>query len=117
MSALAVTLTVIDAMYVIETALYTDSGPGAAPPQFLEQAVKLQRILFVNLLLWCSTVSIKLSYLFLFRKLIDRIPSLIRYWWFITVLVMAIFGYGLAAYILACPQFNTREVCKSLRCW
>ncbi|MCJ1251588.1 hypothetical protein MMC30_008823 [Trapelia coarctata] len=37
------------------------------------------------------------------------IPSLIRCWWFITILVIAIFGYGVATYIIVCPQFNTQE--------
>ncbi|KAL8724939.1 MAG: hypothetical protein Q9181_006608 [Wetmoreana brouardii] len=51
-------------------------------------------------------MAVKFSFLFLFRKLIDRIPPLITYWWFVIAFNIVAFGYGLSTYFLICPRFN-----------
>ncbi|KAF7895361.1 hypothetical protein EAF00_007175 [Botryotinia globosa] len=59
---------------------------------------------------WGAIVSVKFSFLFFFKKLIDRIKSMTRYWWVVFVLNLIIAGYGMAIYILACPHYNNPQV-------
>lgn len=101
-SALAVVLTMIDSMYMVEAAIYSDLDLEVALPQLLEQGVKLRQIVYVNILSWCSTNLAKLSYLFLIRKLIGRIPLLIRDWWFTALYYVGGLGGLLVLRLLPC---------------
>lgn len=49
----------------------------------------------------------------LFKRLIDRIPSLVKYWWFVVAFNLAVTGYGASAYVIACPHFSGPKVSKS----
>ncbi|KAL8687140.1 MAG: hypothetical protein Q9218_006605 [Villophora microphyllina] len=57
-------------------------------------------------LAWCSVMAVKFSFLFLFRKLIDRMPPLITYWCFVIAFNIITLGYGMSTYFLYCPYFN-----------
>ena len=59
----------------------------------------------ILILAWFSISSVKLSFLFLFRKLIDRLRYMVIYWWVVLIYVLAVTGYGAATYILVCPYF------------
>ena len=83
------------------------------PSDFIEQAFDFQKLVTVALILtWCAIVSVKFSYLFLFRKLIDRLPRMITYWWFVVAFNGIISAYGAAVYIAACPDFYSLKSCK-----
>ncbi|KAL8898723.1 MAG: hypothetical protein Q9207_006553 [Kuettlingeria erythrocarpa] len=56
----------------------------------------------------CSVFAVKFSFLFLFRKLIDRIPRLITYWWFAMAFNVLAFGYVFSTNFLNCPYYNDR---------
>ncbi|KAL8994874.1 MAG: hypothetical protein Q9169_005272 [Polycauliona sp. 2 TL-2023] len=46
---------------------------------------------------------VKFSFLFLFRSLVQRIRALTIYWWIVTGFNVAVLGYGLSVYYVACP--------------
>lgn len=64
------------------------------------------------ILTWCSLASVKFCFLFFFKNLIDRIRSMIRYWWLTFVFNAAVSAYGATVYIVACPYFNTIRSCE-----
>ena len=66
------------------------------------------------ILLWAAISSVKFSFLFLFKKLIDRIPPMLRYWWVAFLVNVVVFAFGIPAVIVGCPYFgNNLELCKS----
>lgn len=106
--------TFVDKMYLVGA---SEAGaPGLVfPPDFLQQSYSFQKFVTVALILtWLSIVSVKFSYLFLFKRLIDRIRPLVIYWWFVAVFNAVISAYGAAVYIIACPKFYTIDTCKCL---
>lgn len=60
-------------------------------PEVEDDALKMIKIFFTNtLLLWFSLWSVKLSLLFLYRRLMKGLPRLMRWWWVVmgfTILV------------------------------
>ncbi|KAL8753060.1 MAG: hypothetical protein Q9184_005536 [Pyrenodesmia sp. 2 TL-2023] len=80
-----------------------------ADSAFLKPVYEYLKWITVNqALAWCSVIAVKFSFLFLFRKLIDRIPRLITYWWFVIAFNVVAFGYGFSTYFLICPYYNDR---------
>ncbi|MCJ1384837.1 hypothetical protein MMC17_007955 [Xylographa soralifera] len=102
---IAILFTFVDNMYMVE-ALIFDPQSAQLIPDFLDAAYDYQKMAAVTLILcWCSIVSVKFSFLFLFRKLVDRIPALIKYWWCVTIFNVVAGAYGIAVYLVACPHF------------
>lgn len=103
--ALAILFTYIDDMYMTAAFLFHLKNMELSP-DFVQKSFDYQKMAAVSLILsWCSIVSVKLSFLFLFRRLIDRVTVMVIYWRFVAVFNVAIAGYGAAEYILACPYF------------
>ncbi|KAL9133287.1 MAG: hypothetical protein Q9175_005537, partial [Cornicularia normoerica] len=95
----------IDKLYLVGAAEADTPGIGL-PSDFIEETFDLQKLVVVALILtWCSIASVKFSYLFLFKKLIGRLPPMIIYWWFVAAFNAIISAYGTAVYIAACPDF------------
>lgn len=85
------------------------------PADFIQQAFEFHKLVTVALILtWFSIVSVKFSYLFLFKRLIDRMPLMVIYWWVVAVFNGLISAYGAAVYIAACPDFYNMKSCKFL---
>ena len=83
------------------------------PADFIEQAYDFQKFVAIALILtWCSMVSVKFSYLFLFKKLISRVRFIVTYWWFVAVFNALVAAYGVSVYIAACPTFYNIEACE-----
>ncbi|TGO58032.1 hypothetical protein BCON_0059g00110 [Botryotinia convoluta] len=81
------------------------------PKDFIQRVYDYSERSTISLMCaWGAIVSVKFSFLFFFKKLIDRIKSMTRYWWVVFVLNLIIAGYGLAIYILACPHYNNPQV-------
>ena len=98
-----------DKVYLVEAAVLGLS-PSELPLDFPEQALTFEKLIIVILILsWCSIVSVKFCFLFLFRKLVDRVRPLVIYWWVVTLFNAAVSAYGVSVYILACPYFNDFE--------
>jgi hypothetical protein len=110
-SAMALLFTIIDKLYVIG-AIENGVPVDQLPSNFIEQAYDGQKFLDVAMILcWCSIVSVKYSYLFLFKRLIDRVPPMVVFWWFAAVFNGLVSAYGVAMYILTCPTFYNLNVC------
>jgi len=93
----------------------TETGmPGVVlPADFIQQAFEFHKLVTVALILtWFSIVSVKFSYPFLFKRLIDRMPLMVIYWWVVAVFNGLISAYGAAVYIAACPDFYNMKSCK-----
>ena len=107
--------TFVDKMYLVGASETGDSPPGVPlPSDFIEQAWDFQKLVAVALILtWTAIVTVKFSYLFLFKRLIDRVPYMMTYWWFVVVFNALISVYGAAVYIAACPNFYSIKSCES----
>ena len=82
-------------------------------PNSVDIAYYYRKTSAVSLILsWLTIISVKFSFLALFKRVIDRLPSLIRYWWAIVIFNLAVSGYRIAIYILACPYFYTVKSCE-----
>ena len=102
-AAIAVLFTFVDKLYLAE-AIESGTPFIELPPDFMEQAYDQHKLSIIVLILtWCSIVSVKFSYLFLFKKLIDRIPRMISYWWCVAAFTAVISAYGASVYVVACP--------------
>ena len=96
----------IDKTYLVEALTFGFQGV-AIPQDFLQQANAFHKWVTIALMLaWCAIMSIKFSFLFLFRRLIDRIQSLVIYWWAVMTFNVIVLGYGLSVYYVACPYYN-----------
>ncbi|KAL8919246.1 MAG: hypothetical protein Q9208_006907 [Pyrenodesmia sp. 3 TL-2023] len=68
--------------YAMSIGFRIEDMPADSP--FLRPVYEYLKWITVNqALAWCSVIAVKFSFLFLFRKLIDRLPRLITYWWFV----------------------------------
>lgn len=101
---LALLFTVMDTMYMTEALVFgpQDIEIPSDFPNRVSYYYKLNGACIV--LSWFAIMSIKFSFLALFRKLIDRIPFLIIYWWVVVILNIATSAYGVAVTMLVCPS-------------
>jgi hypothetical protein len=84
------------------------------PKDWLEDVYSCEeRSAISGMCAWGAIASVKFSFLFFFKRLIDRIQSMNRYWWLVFILNLATGGYGMAVYILSCPHFNSPKICES----
>jgi hypothetical protein len=118
-SAVALLHVAINDIYLVEALL--DGVPGGQgdldlPPDFIEHAFDFQKwAVILCILLWFGTTAVKLSFLFLFRKLIDRLPAMILFWRLVVAYVVLVWGLGTWGYIAACPHFYSLSSCEFLR--
>ncbi len=83
----------------------------------IKEVFDFHKFVTVGLVLtWCSIVSVKFSYLFLFKRLIDRLRPMIIYWWFVAVFNAIISVYGAVVYFAICPQFYSLKSCEYSLC-
>ncbi len=83
----------------------------------IKDVFDLHKFVTVGLVLtWCSIISVKFSYLFLFKRLIDRLRPMIIYWWFVAVFNAIISVYGAAVYFAICPHFYSLRSCEYNLC-
>lgn len=86
-------------------------------PTFIQDSLWFHKMILVALTLtWCSLMAVKLCYLTLFKKLVDRIKPMLVYWWFVTVFNVAVAAYGAAVYWVACPEIKSCKF-KCLNAW
>lgn len=99
-------------MMLAEAFLYDVATLESLQPDWLEQLYTYEKYVDVTLLLtWAAIVSVKMSFLFFFKKLIDRVQMMRIYWYFVIVITLAVSAYGFAIYILACPYFDDPRIC------
>lgn len=79
---------------------------------FLRPVYEFVKWITVNqALAWCSIIAVKFSFLFLFKKMLDRIPPMITYWWLVVAFNTIAWGYGFSTYFLNCPYYNKPKIC------
>lgn len=84
-------------------------------PNFVEDALWFHKMIIISLVLtWWSLMAVKLCFLFLFKKLVERIGPMLVYWRIVTVFNIVVAFYGMGSYIAACPHFETRKSCNSI---
>ncbi|KAG4437710.1 hypothetical protein IFR05_006793 [Cadophora sp. M221] len=76
------------------------------PDNWQQIAYRYQRNVAVTCLLtWAAIVSVKLSFLFFFKRLLDRMHSMLVYWYIVLAFSLAVSAYGFSVYIVPCPYF------------
>lgn len=114
-SAIVLLHSFIDELYLVGA--LQEGTPGISlPSDFISQAFDFGKLSTVaQVLTWCSLASVKFSYLFLFKKLIDRIRPMIIYWWVTAVFNALTSLYIAAVYMVVCPYYYSTKACKSSR--
>ena len=105
-AGMVVLYTNINNMYITEAMTY---APTRFPnsPQDLGRSFEFRKLATASLILtWMAMMAVKFSFLALFRRLIDRIPPLIKYWRVVVLFNLAVTAYGATVYIVACPYFS-----------
>ena len=62
-------------------------------------------------LIWTSIFSVKFSFLFFFRLLVQRVRMMVIFWWVVTIATLAAWVFAFVAIFLPCPYFDLRG-CK-----
>ena len=103
----------MDDMYLTEAMIYPPTR-FAFQPQDSNRVFDFRKLVTANLTLtWVALMAVKCSFLALFRRLIDRIPPLIKYWRFVVAFNLAVTAYGAFVYVIACPHFGGTRDSKS----
>ena len=111
-SATVILFVSLDGLFLVE-ALEGDNIPTDLPVDFLHQIIQYERLAVAPLVLtWCSIICVKFSYLFLFRKLIDRLRNMMLYWWIAVGFNALISIYGIIVYAAIRPWYCTTKSCK-----
>ncbi|KAG9241619.1 hypothetical protein BJ878DRAFT_395507, partial [Calycina marina] len=77
------------------------------PPDWLEIAYAYHQNSDITLTLtWVAIVCVKFSFLFFFRKLVDRSSSYILYWRLALAVNILVAIYGFMVYFIACPHLT-----------
>lgn len=114
-TATALLLVFVDRLFLAQ-ALAGDTIPTDLPTNFLHQVLEFEKLATGALVLtWCAVVAVKFSYLFLFRKLIDRLHYMMIYWWVAAVFNGIISIYGLIIYAAIRPWYCTANSGKYYR--
>lgn len=102
----------MDNMYFTEAMTYAPTRL-SFQPQDLNRVFEFRKLVTASLILtWIAMMAVKFSFLALFRRLIDRIPPLIKYWRVIVAFNIAVTAYGASVYVVACPHFSGMKVGK-----
>ncbi len=77
------------------------------PPNFVRSIVSYQREIYAFLSLSSGTIfSVKFSFLFFFRLLIDRLNGIVTYWKIVVVITIVCFIYSVISFLIACPHLG-----------
>ena len=103
----------IDETYLVG-ALQQGTPDISLPSNFISHAFDFDKLSTVtNVLTWCLLISVKFSYLFPVKKLIDRIRPMIISWWATAVFNSIASVYAAAVYGAVCPYYHSTKACKS----
>ena len=104
----------IDNMYMVDAVRFGAVAP-EPPSDIIEREYSFHTMASVCLICsWMTVVSIKLSFLALFKTLIDLLPRLIMYWRVTLIFNLAVSVYGFVRNIIACPYFDRHGIGESL---
>lgn len=107
-AAVSVLLNTFDQMYVVAAPESGNLDHVSFPADFIEQSYYFQKMVTVSLVLsWLALVSVNFSYLLLFKRIIGRIPHMVRHWWIAAVYNAMMSIYGAIVYGVACPHYDS----------
>lgn len=102
----------VDTMFTSEALLLREGGVELNVDS-IQDAFDYQKWAAVTLITtWLIINTVKLSFLSLFRRLVDRMRPMVIYWWFVLVYTIIVGLYGIASYIVPCPTFYNLKACK-----
>ena len=105
----------IDNMYLTEAMTYAPILFAFSPID-LNPVFEFRKLVTASLILtWVAMMAVKFAFLALFRRLIDRIPPLIKYWRVVVAFNLIVTAYGASVYVIACPHFSGMKVGKNLQ--
>lgn len=97
----------VDTVYMIQYMQFGDGKLGL-PLNWLARIYNYQITGYLAYTLsFCTIISIKFCFLFLFKGLISRIRWLVVYWWFVFVFTAVVSVWGLVLYWVVCPYYNS----------
>lgn len=100
--------------YTYSFTILSSGNPDVIPPANIIP-IAFERLKFVTITLWlCWTTKLasKFSFLFFFRKLLEKFWRLNVYWWVVLAYNVLVGGYGYSAYYLSCPYLYNKRSCK-----
>lgn len=103
---------VLDRMYQLSA---LQEGIDVEIPDLMEMSYQYHKFYTICLMLgWTSFNAIKFSFLFFFKRMIDRLPTWMIYWWIVVVYTTGVMAYGFATRYVSCPYFNDPRERKSV---
>lgn len=60
---------------------------------------------------WAAIFAVKFAFLFLFRNLVDRLPSMYMYWRMVVVFTALVFAFAVCDTFITCPKLGL-DSCK-----
>ncbi|OAL65099.1 hypothetical protein A7C99_3580 [Trichophyton rubrum] len=98
----------IDKMYLTLAVQYGETSGITLPPNIIQITFDYQKwIQVTTVMLWLAVMSVKFSFLALFKNLVKGILPLSRYWWVVTILNIGVLGYGSVVTHISCPYYYT----------
>ena len=96
----------LDWMYTIEGVL-TGSAILLPVASFLELSSRFHKRNTATLALtWTSIFSVKFSFLFFFRLLVQRVRIMVMFWWVATIATLVAWVFNIIAIFLPCLHFD-----------
>ncbi len=83
------------------------------PPDFLQESEHAATHAFAaNLLCWTTIFSIKFSFLFYFRALVNRLYKMEVWWWFTLAVFIPITAMVIPGAFIVCPHTGPSILCR-----
>ncbi|KAK2853312.1 hypothetical protein FQN49_005192 [Arthroderma sp. PD_2] len=100
----------IDKVYLTLAVQFNETAGITLPPDIIQISFDFQKwVQVTTILLWLAVMSVKFSFLTLFKTLVSGIRSLNTYWWVATFINIGILGYGCVVNHISCPYYYTLE--------
>lgn len=93
-------------MFVVEAVISGYPNPDISL-DLVDQRLQFHVLISIFLVLTHTTIfAVKFSYLFFFKCLIRRVRKLNIYWWTVTLMTGAVWGFGVVDVFLLCHFFD-----------
>ena len=116
-SAMTLRFLFLDTMYIVE-GIEFHSARAFITPNVTDDLYRERTIDVASMILACGCIaSVKLSFLFLFRKLIDGIRPLTIYWYIVTIFNITTSIFSAVSVYSPCPYLDSlkmRKLCMYL---
>lgn len=110
--ATAISWRYLGSMYLIE-AMITGMSDVELPPDIIDRSLEFHKMVECALCLaWTCVFSIKFSFLFFFRSLIERVGTFTPYWWTVVTLSIIVWVGGMIGFWMSCPYYTDTRACR-----